>query len=168
MADHTEIVSSTPRRTRIRVSRKRRNAKEMARLAGTLESFPQVSRVETNLHTGTIIVHHKTPALQQIRSAMKDMGVILMAASGVEMPAQWLTDAISELDDYLKNASGGVLNLKLMVPVGFGTLAVVQLLRRGFQIEGAPWYILAYFALESFMRLNTPDEKEKSAPEESI
>ena len=167
MVDHTQIVSSTPRRTRIRVSRKRRNPKEMARLARALELFPDVSSVETNLHTGSLIVHHKKEVLGDIRSTLKDMGVIVMAATGIEMPAQWLTEAVSDLDGRLGATAKGLLDFKLLVPLGLGALAVVQLLRRGFQIEGAPWYILAYFAVESFTRLNRRDAKVQCAQEQA-
>lgn len=166
MADHTEIVSSTPRRTRIRVSRKRRNPKEMARLARALEASPEISSVEANLHTGSLIVHHKKEAVADIRSTLKDMGVIVMAATGVEMPGQSLTEAISDLDGRLGAATKGFLDLRMLVPLGLGALAVVQLVRRGFQIEGAPWYILAYFAIESFTRLNRADEKAECPPQQ--
>jgi len=153
MAQYTQIVSSTPRRTRIRVSRKRRNPKEMARLAEALEASPKVSRVETNLNAGTIIVHHEEKALPDIKATLQDLGVILMAASGVETAAKSLSDAVSELDSGTK----GILNLKLLVPLGFAALAVVQIARRGFEIGGAPWYLLAYFAFESFTKLNSPE-----------
>ncbi|MGC9967279.1 MAG: HMA2 domain-containing protein [Syntrophobacteraceae bacterium] len=168
MADHTEIVSSTPRRTRIRVSRKRRNPKEMARLARALEAFPEISGVETNLHTGSLIVHHKKEVLGDIQSTLEDMGVIVMAATGGETSAQSLMEAIADLDKRLGGKAKSFLDLKLLVPLGLGALAVVQLVRRGFQIEGAPWYILAYFAIESFTRLNRADEKEKCAPQEPV
>ena len=128
-------------------------------LAKALEAFPQVSSVQTNLHTGTLIVHHKEEALEDIRSKLENLGVILMAATGVEMPAKWLTDAVSDLDRRSSSQTKGLLNLKLLVPLGLGALALLQLARRGFQFEGAPWYILAYFAFESFVRLNSPDEK---------
>ncbi len=162
MVDHTKIVSSTPRRTRIRVSSKRRSPKEMVRLAKALEKSPEISSVEANLHTGTLIVYHKKESLHEIRATLQDMGVVLMAATGVEMPTQWLTEAVSDLDARLKFVTKDGLNLKLLVPLGFGALAILQLIRRGFQIEGAPWYILAFFAIESFTRLNDGDEKEKS------
>ncbi len=159
MSEHTHIVSSTPRRTRIKVSRKRRNREELARLARALEEFPSVSSVDTNLQTGTIIVHHEEGALKDIRSKLKDMGVILMAASGVEVPTKWLTDAVSDLDTRITSQTKGLLNLKLLVPLGFGALAILQLVRRGFQFGGVPWYILAYFAFESYEKLNPPDER---------
>ncbi len=159
MAEYTQIVSSTPRRTRIKLSRKRRNPKEMARLAGALEASAKVSRVETNLHTGTIIVHHKEEALSDIKDELQDLGVMMMAATGFEMSAKSLTDAVSDLDRHLGSATGGMLSLKLLVPFGFGALAALQLARRGLEIGGAPWYLLAYFAFESFIRLNSPVEK---------
>ena len=159
MSEHTHVVSSTPRRTRIRVSRKRRNREEMARLARALEEFPYVSSVDTNLQTGTILVHHEDGALEDIRCRLRDMGVILMAATGVEMPAKWFTKAVSDLDTRITSETKGILNLKLLVPIGFGALALLQLVRRGLQLEGAPWYILAYFAFESFRRLNAQDER---------
>ncbi len=159
MADHTQIVSSTGRRTRIRLSRKRRHPKEMARIAEMLEASPQVSSVQANLNTGTIIVHHKEEALDDIKSRLQDMGVILLAAAGVETSGVSLADAISDLDKHLGAQTGGLLDLKLLVPLGFGALAVLQLARQGLQIGSAPWYLLAFFALESYIKLHSPQDK---------
>jgi hypothetical protein len=131
----------------------------MARIASALQGSPNVSSVQTNLHTGTIIVHHKEEALTDIKAELKDLGVILMAAAGVETSAGSLANAVSHLDRQLSSATNGLLNLKLLVPVGFSALAVLQLARRGFEIGGAPWYLLAYFAFESFVRLNSPGEE---------
>ncbi|MFZ0928119.1 MAG: hypothetical protein WAN11_05945 [Syntrophobacteraceae bacterium] len=159
MSDHTQIVSSTGRRTRIRLSRKRRQPKEMARIAKVLEASPQVSSVQANLNTGTLIIHHNEQALEDIKSRLQDTGVILMAAAGVETSATSLADAVSDLEKHLGLSTRGLLNLNLLVPLGFGALAVLQLARQGLQIGGAPWYLLAYFALESYIKLNTPEDK---------
>jgi len=162
MADHTQIVSTTARRTRIRLSRKRRHPKEMVRIAEALQASPNISAVQTNLTAGTITVQHKEEALEDIMSRLKDMGVILMAAAGAETSATSLTDAVSDLDSHLGLGTKGILNLKLLVPLGFGALAVLQLARQGLQIGSAPWYLIAYFALESYIKLNSPEDK--SAP----
>jgi hypothetical protein len=159
MADHTQIVSSTGRRTRIRLSRKRRHPKEIARIARVLEASPQVSSVLANLNTGTIIVHHTEEALEDIKSRLQDMGVILMAAAGVETSAMSLADAISDLEKHLSLGTRDLLDLKLLVPLGFGALAVLQLARQGLQIGSAPWYLLAYFAFESYVKLHSPEDK---------
>ena len=159
MVDHTQIVSSTARRTRIRLSRKRRHPKEMARIAEALQAFPYVSTVQTNLNAGTIIVHHDEEAIGDIKSSMKDLGVILMAAEGVETSAMSLSDALSDLDKHLGLGTKGILNLKMLVPLGFGALAVLQLARQGLQIGSAPWYLLAFFAFESYIKLHGPQDK---------
>jgi hypothetical protein len=162
MAEHTHIVSRTPKRIRIKLSRKRRNAKEMARLAKSLEAFPYVSSVSTNLHAGTITVHHEEGALENIRSELQDLGVILMAAEGGETSSMSLSDAVSDLGRHLGLGTKGILNLKLLVPLGLGALAVLQLARQGLQIGSAPWYLIAYFAFDSYIKLNSPEGK--SAP----
>ncbi|MCL5406457.1 MAG: hypothetical protein M1398_07045 [Deltaproteobacteria bacterium] len=159
MAEHTRIVSSTPGRTRIKVSRKRRNPEEMARLAEALRASPMVSEVKTNLYAGTLIVHHKEKALADIKAELKDLGVILLAATGIQTSAKSLADAVSDLQNLAGPTLGNILDLKLLVPLGFGALAALQLARRGLEIGGAPWYLLAYFAFESFVRLNKPEEK---------
>jgi hypothetical protein len=131
----------------------------MARLAEALRASPKVNSVQTNLHAWTIIVHHKQDALTDIKEQLKDLGVILMAAAGVEVSAGSLTDAVSRLDMRLCSATKGLLSLKLLAPAGFGALAVLQLARRGFEIGAAPWYLLAYFAFESYVRLNGTTEQ---------
>ena len=159
MTDHTQIVSSTARRTRIRLSRKSRHPKEMARIAEALQTFPYVSRVQINLNAGTIIVHHDEEALEDIKSKLKDLGVILMAAVGVETSSLSLSDAVSDIARHLGLGTKGILNLKLLVPLGFGALAVLQLARQGLQFGSAPWYLIAYFAFDSYIKLNSPEEK---------
>ncbi|MDR3553112.1 MAG: hypothetical protein P4L55_00020 [Syntrophobacteraceae bacterium] len=160
MAEHTKIVSSTPKRTRIRVSRKRRNPEEMARLAEALRASPKVSQVETNLYAGTLIVHHQPKALADIKAELKDLGVIALAATGIETSALSLSDAVLDLEKQVGPLLANILDLKLLVPLGFGALAALQLARRGLEIGGAPWYLLAYFAYESFVRLNKPEENQ--------
>jgi hypothetical protein len=134
----------------------------MARIAEALQAFPYVSRVQINLNAGTIIVHHDEEALEDIKSKLKDPGVILMAAVGVESSSMSLSDAVSDLARYMGLGTKGILNLKLLAPLGLGALAVLQLARQGLQIGSAPWYLLAYFALESYIKLNSPEDK--SAP----
>jgi len=159
MAEHTQIVSSTPRRTRINLSRKRRSPEEMSRLAKRLKASPKVDEVETNLYAGTLIVHHKEKALGDITAELKDMGVIVLAATGIETSVQSFTDAVADLENQVGPTLGAIFDFKLLVPLGFGALAAVQLARRGLEIGAAPWYLLGYFAFESFVRLNRPEEK---------
>lgn len=159
--EHTKIISSTPKRTRIRLSRKRRNSEEMARLAEALNESPKVQSVSTNLCTGSLVVYHERDGLQDIEEKLKDVGVILSSAIDLGIPVEGgtesaysLADAVSDLDRRLGLATSGFLNLRLLVPLGFGILAFLQLMRRGLQLEAAPWYVLAFAAVDSYIKLH--------------
>lgn len=167
----THIVSSTPTRTRLKVSEKRRNPQEMGRIAKALKAKACVHDVRTNLQTGSIVIHHgsQPSSLENIAMTLRDLGVILGHVSDVEIPlnsgeksavANDLTAAITDLNQKVGQATNGLVDLRMIVPLGFGALAVRQLLRQGFQIETAPWYALAYYAFDSFIKLHYTHDRE--------
>lgn len=166
----THIVSNTPTRTRLRVSNKRRTPQEMGRIAKALKKQPTVRDVRTNLQTGSIVIHHdpKANSLDNIVVTLQDLGVILGHITNVEIPltegksavANDLTSAIADLNQRVGLATNGIVDLRMLVPIGLGTLAVRQLLRQGLQIEAAPWYVLAYYAFDSFIKLHYTHDPE--------
>lgn len=169
---HTHVVSSTPHRTRLRVSPKRRNHQEMVRIAKALEAEPGVHDVRANVQTGSIIVHHahKDDAWGEFSAVLQDLGIIVGGITGVELPsmngksemASDLTSAVSDLNKRVGQATEGLIDLRLLVPIGLGALAIRQLLRNGLQIEGAPWYVLAYYAFDSFIKLHYTAEPDST------
>ncbi|MGF1478564.1 MAG: DUF5132 domain-containing protein [Cyanophyceae cyanobacterium] len=62
--------------------------------------------------------------------------------------------AASELNAQVGRLTQGQLDLRLLVPLGLGTLALRQLLVRGLQLDELPWYVLAWYAFDSFTKLN--------------
>lgn len=167
---HTQIVSRTPGRTRIKLSPKRRNAQEISRIASALRQRPLVNEVCTNLRTGSIVLQHEHGGFEDIKATMKDLGVIFAKATDVDIPGEddeaggglSFAGAIEDLNRRLGLPASGVVNLRVLVPMGFGVLSAVQLMRRGLELQGAPWYVLAFAALESFFRLNYPNRPEAS------
>ena len=161
---HTHVVSSTPTRTRLRVSPKRRNPQEMARIARAIKAHPGVQEVKTNVQTGSIVVHHDhtDSSLDELSAILQDLGIVLGKVTDVELPssegksevATNLTSAISDLNERVGQATNGVVDLRLLVPVGLATLAVRELLRTGWEFETAPWYVLAWYAFDSFIKLH--------------
>ena len=132
----------------------------MARIARVLDESPDVSRVTTNLDTGAITVYHDKAILDNIRTTMKDLGVILLSTTDIPIPEDdssgdgfSLTSAVADLDRRIGAATNGLVNLRVLVPASFGALAVVQLLRRGLELGTAPWYMLAFVAFDSYRRL---------------
>ncbi len=169
---HTEVVSRTPTRTRLKVSIKRRNPQEMARIANAIKADPAVHDVQTNLQTGSIVVHHKpySNTVENISATLGDLGIILGKVAGVELPvaqgksdiAESLTDAVADLNQRVGSATDGVIDLRFLIPLGLSGLAIHQLLRNGWQIEAAPWYVLAYYAFDSFIKLHYTQEPSKT------
>lgn len=167
---HTHIASSTPTRTRIKLSQKRRNSNEITRIVTALKQDSQIHEIRVNDQTGSLVIHHAAhqSVLENIEAVLQDLGIIL--ASTLEMPemvgksemANHLTQAITDLNQQVGKTTHGVVDLRFLVPVGFSALAIRQLIRNGLQIEMAPWYVLAYYAFDSFLKLHytqDPDQK---------
>ncbi len=58
------------------------------------------------------------------------------------------------LDTQTRSLTRGWVDLKTVIPLGLGAIALRQLLTKGFQLEDIPWYVLAWYAFDSFMILN--------------
>ena len=176
-AKHTHVVSSTPSRTRLRVSHKRRNPQEMARIARAIKAHPGVQEVKTNVQTGSIVVHHDhtDSSLDEFSAILQDLGVVLGKVTDVDLPfsegksevATDLTRAISDLNDRVGQATNGVVDLRLLVPIGLASLALRELIRTGWEFETAPWYVLTWYAFDSFIKLHYTAEPSPTQPESS-
>lgn len=169
---HTHIASSTPSRTRIKLSQKRRNADEMARIVHALKEHPQILDIRPNINTGSIVIYHaeNDGTVENIQAVLQDLGIILgdivdvPIVEGKSGVAKDLTNAISDLNQRVGQASGGVVDLRFLVPVGLGTLAIYQLLQKGWQFETVPWYVLAWYSFDSFIKLHyTSDPEQKNS-----
>ncbi|GAB4345280.1 MAG: hypothetical protein OHK0047_38570 [Leptolyngbyaceae cyanobacterium] len=172
----THIVSSTPSRTRIRVSAKRRTPEQMDQITKALQAMPDVYSVRPNLQTGSIIIHHdQTPTVvEDLAATLHDLGVILFHTIDMGLPATGgksgvaddLVQAVADLNRRVGESTQGAVDLRFLIPLGLGGLAIYQLLRKGWQFETAPWYVLAYYAFDSFIKLHYTAEPEgPSVPE---
>ncbi|MFB2936014.1 HMA2 domain-containing protein [Aerosakkonemataceae cyanobacterium BLCC-F154] len=169
---HTHIASSTPNRTRVKLSQKRRNADEMARIVHALKEHRQIIDIRPNVNTGSIVIYHAEDEgnAEDIQAILQDLGIILGKVADVPIVegksevAKDLTHAIYDLNQRVGQASGGLVDLRFLVPVGLGTLAIHQLLRNGWQFETVPWYVLAWYSFDSFIKLHyTSDPEQKNS-----
>lgn len=169
---HTHVTSCTPNRTRLRVSPKRRNPEEMARITNAIKAHPGVKDIQINLQTGSIVVHHadKKSWLDELTAILQDLGIIFGSVADVELPfsrgksevAADLTSAVSDLNERVGLATSGVVDLRLLVPVGLAALALRELIRNGWEFEAAPWYVLTWYAFDSFIKLHYTAEPPKT------
>ncbi|HLO88354.1 MAG TPA: hypothetical protein VK203_25575 [Nostocaceae cyanobacterium] len=153
----TKIISRTPGRLRLRVAPSDRQPERMQRISSILESRPNISRVKTNLHQGSIVINHiaTEDSLADVLTTLGDLGIIFAEITqGKTETASTISSALLDLNQRMFRASGGVADLRLLFPLGMGILSVRQLILKGWQLELIPWYVLAWYAFDSFIKLN--------------
>jgi Protein of unknown function (DUF5132) len=83
--------------------------------------------------------------------------------NGKSEVAKDLINVASGLNSEVGRMTNNLVDLRLLLPLGLSALALKQLMEKGLQIEEIPWYALAWYAFDSFIKLN--DEKESQLPE---
>lgn len=163
---HNQVISHTPGRTRFKLPPHRRSYQEMERIASGLQAHPDVHDVQFNTQAGSVLVHHDPHRsnVHEMKDVMRDLGVVFADVSGTSDLLSVgtsggensfdFTSAISDLNQQVLAITNGVVDLRYIVPLGLGGLAVLQLLTFGWQFDLVPWFVLAYFAVDSFIKLD--------------
>ncbi|MGL4617769.1 DUF5132 domain-containing protein [Chroococcidiopsis sp.] len=78
--------------------------------------------------------------------------------SNVKSPiAEELINVIFSFNEQIRQTTAGVVDLRLLVPAGLGALALRQILTKGLELDEIPWYTLAWYAFDTFIKLNEPE-----------
>lgn len=153
----SRIVSQAPGRVRLRVSHAHRTPQHVGQIAQQLREHPDVSDVRTNVKTGSIVVHYhrNDRSHEALYSTLKDLGIIFSHVTHGESDAgAEVASAFADLNQRVAEATEGRVDLRFLVPLGLGTLAVRQLLVKGLQLDIVPWYVLAWYTFDSFIKLH--------------
>lgn len=153
----TKVVSNTPGRLRLRIAHSHRQGGEMQRLAKTLDAHPNVKLVRTNIHNGSITIQHdgNDGSLENVLASLWDLGMIFAdITAGKSEVAAGVSNTVVDLNQRVQQATNGVVDLRFLFPLGLATLSVRQLLTKGLQLEFIPWYVLAWYAFDSFIKLH--------------
>lgn len=160
----TKIVSFTPGRFRLKISRPYRQPDNIKTLATALENHPQVSQVQTNPTTGSIVVYHsQETSADRLSAILQDLGLIYSEAVNTEKSetAEQVVNATNDLNRRVLEATNGLVDLRLLIPLGFGTLAIRQLLVKGLLLDSIPAYVFLWYAFDSFIKLHYTSEPRK-------
>jgi hypothetical protein len=170
---HASVVSHTERRTRLRVVSAHRNPADMKRFAAAVRTLPCVDKVHINVATGSILIEHQGGTRDQFKGVFEDIGCILRSTLSLDLPAIKkgmanldLAQAIEDLD-LRTGLMGTPFSFSTLIPLSLGAFALLQLRRRGFQLAGAPWYILAYLAYYTHRKLHKIDKVVEKGTEKS-
>ncbi|AFZ45153.1 hypothetical protein PCC7418_3030 [Halothece sp. PCC 7418] len=106
-------------------------------------------------------------ALAQLEEAIEDLRAEVeaeLAEEGENTPAlsnqensvfaQMMIKGMSELDTSLRKATQGTIDARSLLSILFAALALRQLILKGFQFDDVPWYVLAWYAFDSFIKLH--------------
>lgn len=77
-------------------------------------------------------------------------------SQGTSEAAGELIDMAAEMNAQIGWLTKGFVDLRLLLPLGLGSLALRQLIIQGLEIDKIPWYTLAWYALDTFVKFNQP------------
>lgn len=158
------VAHASPGRWRLRVSRADLESGVAAEASAALDSQAHVFSARINDSARCIIVHYdeRHTSTQTLMGALGDSGIVLRLESGsvAAQPAgapplsRWLSRGAQQADERVFSASSGATDLRTLLPVSLAALAVREILAgRG---TAVPWYALAWYAFESFVKLRRP------------
>jgi hypothetical protein len=168
---HAQIVSRTPGRIRLRVAHPHRQQHKIEPITKALKERLEIDRVKTNLKNGSITVYHGQGrrSFDDIKAVLKDIGVVFLEITesiplptGKSQAATEVSNAVFDLNRRVKKATNGAVDLRFLLPLSFSALAIRQLLIKGLQLEIIPWYVLAWYAFDSFIKLHYTSDPESN------
>jgi len=152
-----QVVTDIPGRLRLRMPRDRRDPRELQRLADVLSGHPAIALTAANAASGGLLVRYDASKL----SSKEVVGLLQQAGASFDEPesrerraAVAVREAAGDLNRRVEQATRGAVDLRFLFPAALGTLALRQLSIQGVQLRQVPWYVLAWYAFDSFLKLN--------------
>ena len=161
---HVTIVHASPGRLRFKLPREELLGREFDRAERALRGKAGIRDIQRNPLASSALVLYN-PDLADLASLME-----ALEAAGVNVVLENLEDALAgegaagsatlgdaigsfftNADQRVARMTGGRADLKTLVPVGLGALAVREVLSG--RAIAAPWYVLAWYAFDSFTKL---------------
>ncbi|MGJ3254063.1 MAG: DUF5132 domain-containing protein [Elainellaceae cyanobacterium] len=65
-----------------------------------------------------------------------------------------LMNTTSEVNAQVGWLTNGLVDLRMLVPIGLSGLALRQLVVKGLQFDDIPWYTLAWYSFDTFLKLH--------------
>ncbi len=163
------IVSQTPGRIRLRVLPAYRHQQKIAPIVNSLKARLEAYRVKTNIPRGSITLLYGRELLssQDMGTVLQDLGINLVevireprgAVSSSSSAAAEVIKTATDLNQRVKTATNDAVDLRFLLPLSLSVLAIRQLILKGWQLELIPWYVLGWYAFDSFIKLNSNNEQ---------
>lgn len=166
---YAELISQTPGRVRLRVAPEYRQSQDIEPLIKLLNERLEIYRVRANIHSGSITIFYAQDHInfERVWAILQDLGVTFSqipeqqprrSANGQSDAAASVTHAVTHFNRRVRRATDGKVDIRFLIPLGFSVLAIRQLIVKGLMIEVIPWYVLAWYSFDSFIKLHYTSE----------
>ncbi len=162
------ILSLTPGRIRIRVVLSPQQTKQLNLMILGLKNQLALEKVRINLYGGSITLFYNPKLVnhREIIEKLRGFGLRFCENSSKSLnvvpkyskAAVTVNQVTKNLNQCLRQASNNIVDLGVLIPLSFGLLAWRQLILKGWQLETIPWYVLAWYGFDSFIKLQRIDE----------
>ena len=159
-----EILSQTPGRIRIKVASSPHQIEQIDLIVVDLKNQLEIERVRTNFHSGTITIFYNPQSINAVNilNRLTNLGLVFsdkLKKSSSYSPQYSIatvevTKVTKNLNQRIRHTTKGLVDLSFLIPLSFGLLAWRQLMVKGWQLEIIPWYVLAWYAFDSFIKLH--------------
>lgn len=155
-------VSSVPGRLRLRLAGGAAGRDRLAAAVEALSASASVSTAVARWQTASLLIEYDAAEADAVWSELEQLGLDLSAirTTGTRPaidPSARVARAVAGANEVVRRRAGGN-DLRTLVPLGLGLLALQQFARDDQRLADAPWYVLAWYASETFQKLHHPRE----------
>lgn len=149
------VASAVPGRIRLRAI-DRAGRQSLASLAEALGTSPDVTAVHVRSQSSSLVVRFDPERASAVADRLLERGVDVRAGAPSPVsrsPATAIEVAAGSANRAVGRRLDGT-DLRVLVPLGLGLLAVRRAMRGDQRLADAPWYVLAWYASETFWKFH--------------
>ncbi len=150
------IASSVPGRLRLRLPTTSAGRTALAAATAELGAHGELLVAESRPRSASLVVSYDPGRTVDVWVRLRELGLRIPDApvgASVEArdPGSRVMTAAKALDAVVPRFTSGH-DLRTLIPLTYGLLAARQLVRGEQRLQNAPWYVLAWYASESFQK----------------
>lgn len=150
------LASSVPGRLRLRLPATGEGRDRLTAAAGELEAHAELLTADVRPRSGSLVIRYDPVDSVDVWVRLRELGLPVRdapddAATAVLDPSTRVMTALKGLDAVVPRVAAGH-DLRTLVPLTYGVLAARQFLRGEQRLSEAPWYVLAWYASETFQK----------------
>ena len=165
------VAHSVPGRMRVRVMGTQAERRKAVRAAE--RELGDRAEVQSDERTGSLLITYPPEELDPativdlLREADSTFAALVPPSleEAVRRPistvAQGIENRFTSANRSVLDATAGHVDLRVLFPIALSGLAMRQLAREGVGLRSVPWYVLAYYAFDSYVKLHVTNVRDQ-------